>query len=117
VMANRPWTPEGEEELLELRAFGVPLRLLAKRLGRPKPQSLAAPGCCKRLSWRPLLFRMSPVGTKLPGRSVKRSLSRGKRTPNEAAILVTFDPERRVAGLSGTGQKTPQSLHLRVLRY
>jgi hypothetical protein len=30
VMANRPWTPEGEEELLELRASGVPLRLVAK---------------------------------------------------------------------------------------
>jgi len=44
VMANRPWTPEGEEELLELRGSGVPLRLVAKRLGRPKPQSLAAPG-------------------------------------------------------------------------
>jgi hypothetical protein len=28
-MANRPWTPEGEEELLELRASGVPLRLVA----------------------------------------------------------------------------------------
>jgi hypothetical protein len=41
VMANRPWTPEGEEEL---RVSGVPLRLVAKRLGRPKPQSLAAPG-------------------------------------------------------------------------
>jgi hypothetical protein len=30
VMANRPWTPEGEEELLELRASGVPLRLVAE---------------------------------------------------------------------------------------
>jgi hypothetical protein len=29
VMANRPWTPEGEEELLELRGSGVPLRLVA----------------------------------------------------------------------------------------
>jgi hypothetical protein len=33
---------EGEEDLLELRASGVPVRPVAKRLGKPKPQSLAA---------------------------------------------------------------------------
>lgn len=34
MMAPRGWTPEEEQQLLELRATGIPLIALARKIGR-----------------------------------------------------------------------------------
>jgi hypothetical protein len=44
MMANWPWTPEGEEELLELDASGVLVAIGSEKARQTKPQSLAASG-------------------------------------------------------------------------
>lgn len=47
VKAPRGWTPEEERQLLELRAFGLPLSVVARMIGRTEAAVVGRLGLLK----------------------------------------------------------------------